>query len=134
MQKKVGMLLGLFLSTPVVAIDSYGEDVWGQRQNVWDQGAEQQEGVSREELLSYLQKKRQRAEKRIALIDEEIECVSNTVEGGSFWRCYERAQQQRQLLKQSYQNHNPYQRRRHQRGGMMPNFDRMGMGGMRMPW
>jgi hypothetical protein len=123
-QLKGGVLLSLLLAaTPMVLADSYNSARGGA------------ESVSREEWLRYLQQKREKTEARIRLIDQEIRCVEETPEGRSFWGCYEVAQQQRTQLNQRYPGSvSPYARQRNQRGGMMPNFDRMGMGGMRMPW
>ena len=110
------------------------EDYIGNMQGSAWSGAEMQ-GPSKEELLKYLQKKKARAEERVSLVEQEIQCIQNAREGdGSIWRCYEIAQQKKLRFKQKTQSQRPHQRRNRQGGGVMPNFDRMGMGMMPSPW
>lgn len=151
MQNRTKVLLtALLITPPVIAADQYsnpfdaqswGEspvvDTWGyERAPQRDAALESEaQGPSKDSLLAYLEKKRVRAKARLSLIEEEIRCVEQGSErDGSFWSCYEMAKQKREALKQQYGTaQSPYQRRA-QQGGGMPNFERMGMGMMPMPW
>lgn len=125
------LLVALFLTTTATAND----DVWASPYDSRIETAVVGDEPSKQELLQYLQKKRERAEARLSLVDDEIRCVEDARQGdGSIWSCYEVAQQQRQRLKRKYQALNPYPKRQRQRASGMPNFGNMGMGRMPMPW
>ena len=151
MQNKMSVLLiALFATSTAVTDSSYynapGAQVWDRAATMRSEsypGRSQEEvrpadgagGPSKAEVLKYLDKKLARGKERISLIEQEISCVQNVSErNGSIWGCYEIAQQKKQRLKQKMQAQRPYQRRNHQGGGVMPNFDGMRMGMMPMPW
>lgn len=112
-----------------------GDDIWANPYDTRGESSVERGEPSRQELLRHLQKKRERAEERLYIIDEEIRCVQDVPqERGAFQGCYETAKQQRQRLKQKYPELTPYPKRQRQRAGSMPNFGNMGMGRMPMPW
>ncbi|MBT3197532.1 MAG: hypothetical protein HN842_12440 [Gammaproteobacteria bacterium] len=142
MKNKIGLLFAALLMTSTVIADNpYNNAVdvpnWGRSPMVTNRGyPSEMQGPSKEAVLKKLQKKLARGQERISLIEQEISCVQDAKEGdGSIWRCYEIAQQKKQLLKQKIEAQRPYKKRKPQGGGgVMPNFDNMGMGIMPMPW
>ena len=131
MSGKGGLLVTLLMTTVAVAEDVYRDpaDVWRMEPSVGEA-----QGVSKEEVLQRLLRKREKGAARMQLIEEEIRCVENASgDDESISQCYELAQYKKRLFKQKYPSSRTHNRQ-YRQNGMMPNFDRMGMGGMRMPW
>lgn len=132
---RTAWLTALLMATAAVAQaeDTYRDpaDVWGLESSG---GEVQGQNVSKEEVLQHLLRKHEKGAARMRLIEEEIRCIENASdEDESISRCYELAQYKKRLFKQKYPSSRP-SNRQYRQNGMMPNFNRMGMGGMRMPW
>jgi len=131
MRDKAVLMGALWMATVAVAEDSYSapSDVWG-----LESSSGEAHSTSKEEVLQHLLRKREKGAARMRLIEDEIRCIENANdEDDSILQCYELAQYKKRLFKQKYPSSTANQRR-YRQGGMMPDFNRMGMGGMRMPW
>lgn len=150
MQHKLGVLLAAVLMTSSAIADDTRYNSFG-TQNSWqspmmgdsysdqtENGARQEDGTqgpSKAEIIEFLGKKLARSIEKTSLLEQEISCVQRANDDNdSLSRCYEIARQKRQYYKQKHGLNRANQRRNRQGAGVMPGFDRMGMGMMPTPW